>query len=138
VKRFWWRNVTIIFGLAILFYGVPLRAAGAEPLVLTKKDSGRTVTVGVGQGLVVNLQLGAGHQMVAPEFDAQVLALVGQSLQSITGSQGASSRIIYQFIVRQAGTTNLVIDVKGAGKEGGKSKPFFKIKIVASGRGKSV
>ena len=68
----------------------------------------------------------------------QILALVGQSLQSTTGPQGASTRIIYQFVVRQAGQTDLVIDAKGSEKKGGKAKPLLKVKIVASGGGRTI
>jgi hypothetical protein len=88
--------------------------------------------------LVVDLQLGAGQHVVFPEFDAEILNLVGQSLQSTAGSQGASSRIIYQFFVRQTGQTDLVVDVKGSEKEGDKSKPLLKVKILASGGGRTI
>jgi hypothetical protein len=109
--------------------------AGAGPLVLTEKDSGRTLTVNAGQRLVVDLKLGAGHHQVAPEFNPEVLTLVGQSLQSMTTPQGASSRIIYEFLVRQGGSTDLVIGVKGSGNQEGQSKPLLKVKIVAAGGG---
>ena len=125
-------------GLTLLFCGVSSWVAGAKPLVLTEKDSGRTVNVAVGQSLVVDLQLGAGQHMIAPEFNHEILALVGQSLQSTTGPQGASSRIIYQFIVHQVGQTDLAVDVKGSGKEEDKSKPLLKIKVVASGGGRTI
>ncbi|MFW6123242.1 MAG: hypothetical protein ACOC6L_03290 [Thermodesulfobacteriota bacterium] len=138
VKRTWWRNWTIIACLALLGYGASVGAAWAKPLVLTAKDSGRTVTVGVGQSLVVDLELGGGQHVAAPEFDAAILNLVGQSLQSTTGPQGASSRIVYQFLVRRAGRTDLVIDLKNSGEKGARSKPLLKVKIVASGGGRTI
>ena len=138
VKKSWWRSGALLVGLTLLFYGASAGVAGAKPLVLTEKDSGRTVNVMVGQSLVVDLQLGAGQHVIAPEFNHEVLALVGQSLQSTTGPQGASSRIIYQFIVHQGGQTDLVVDVKGSGKKEDASKPLLKIKIVASGGGQSI
>jgi hypothetical protein len=107
--------------------------AWAEPLVLTAKDSGRTLNLRVGQRLVVDLKLGPGQQHIAPEFNPEVLTLVGQSLQSMTGPQGASSRIVYEFVVQQAGQTDLVVAVKGSGNREGQSKPLLKVKIVASG-----
>ena len=76
--------------------------------------------------------------MIAPEFSQEVLVLVGQSLQSITGPQGASTRIVYQFVVQQGGQTDLVVDAKGSGKEKDTSKPLLKIKIVASGGGETI
>ncbi len=128
----------IFFWIAVVWYATAAGMAWAEPLVLTEKDSGRTLTVRVGQRLVVDLSLGAGHQVVAPEFNPEILTLAGQSLQSVTGPQGASSRIIYEFLVRQGGQTDLVIAVRGAGKKEGESKPLLKVKIVASGGGTSV
>ena len=125
-------------GLTLLFCGVSSWVAGAKPLVLTEKDSGRTVNVTVGQSFVVDLRLGAGQHVIAPEFNQEVLALVGQSLQSTTGPQGASTRIIYQFVVQQGGQTDLVVDAKGSGKEKDTSKPLLKIKIVASGGGETI
>jgi len=125
-------------GLTLLFYGTSAAVAGSKPLVLTEKDSGRTVNVPVGQSFMVDLHLGAGQHVIAPEFDQEILALVGQSLQSITGPKGASSRLIYQFLVQQGGQTDLVVDVKGSGKEKDTSKPLLKIKIVASGGGESI
>jgi hypothetical protein len=91
----------------------------------------------VGQRLVVDLSFGAGHRVITPEFNPKVLTLVGQSLQSTTGSQGASSRLIYDFLVQQGGQTDLSIAVKGSGKEG-QSKTLLKVKIVASGGGQSI
>ena len=134
----------LVFSLAILLalWGLGLSpalgSAASPPLVLTEKDSGRTLTVTVGQRLVVDLKLGAGHHVVAPEFNPWVLTLAGQSLQSTSGPQGASSRVIYEFFVRQGGQTDLVIAVKASGNGKEKSKPLLKVKIVASGGGQRV
>jgi hypothetical protein len=128
----------MILWLAVVCYGVSAGLAWSAPLVLTKKDSGRTLTVAVGQRLVVDLRLEAGHHVVVPEFNPLILALIGQRLQSITGPKGASSRITYSFIVQQGGQTDLVIAVKGSGEKSGQSKALFKVKIVASGGGQSV
>ena len=54
--------------------------AWAAPLVVTGKDNGKTLTLPVGQELVVDLNLGAGQYVLAPDFDASILALMGQSI----------------------------------------------------------
>jgi hypothetical protein len=122
---------------AVLIWLLAVQAAAAA-LVLTQKDSGRTVTVAVGQGLKVDLNLGGGNNVVAPEFDPVVLTLVGQSMQSVIGPQGSSARIVFDFVVRQAGQTHLVITAKGAGGQEGKPEPLLKVKIVATGGGQAV
>ncbi|MFZ2089968.1 MAG: hypothetical protein WAU47_15475 [Desulfobaccales bacterium] len=113
-------------------------SAATQPLILTQKDSGRTLNLTVGQMLVVDLTLGAGHHVVAPEFNPEVLTLAGQSLQSFSGPQGSSSRVVYEFFVRQGGQTDLVIGVKGSGNGKAEPKPLLKVKIVASGGGEPV
>jgi hypothetical protein len=126
----------IIIGLVFVSLAMCAGLAwAAEPLVLTQKDSGRTLTLSVGQRFVVDLNLGAGHHVIAPEFDPFVLTLMGQSMQSTSGPKGASSRLVYQFMVRQAGQTELVIASKGAG---GKAEPLLKVKVVAHGGGRAV
>jgi hypothetical protein len=129
----------VIIGLVLMSLAMCAGLArAAEPLVLTQKDSGRTLTLSAGQRFVVDLDLGAGHHVLAPEFDPSMLTLLGQSMQSTSGPKGASSRVVYQFMVRQAGRTELVIAAKGAGGKDGKAEPLLKVKIVATGGGRAV
>jgi hypothetical protein len=46
--------------------------------------------------------------------------------------------VVYEFLVRQGGQTELVIAVKGGSNKEGKSEPLLKVKIVASGGGQGV
>lgn len=125
----------------LVWLGIPLwwAATGlaAAPLVLTAKDSGKTLTVAVGQRLTVDLKLTKEQQVVAPEFDPFVLTLLGQSLQSSFGTEGTSTRVVYEFVVRQAGRTDLVISVTEATKKG-QAQPLLKVKIVAGGGGEMI
>jgi hypothetical protein len=134
-----WQIRTAILWLVVLSCAMCASLAWAtEPLVLTQKDSGRTLTLSAGQRFVVDLNLGGGQYLLAPEFDPFVLTLVGQSVQSTSGPKGASSRVVYEFMVRQAGQTELVIAVKGPGGKEGKPEPLLKVKIVATGGGRAV
>lgn len=121
----------VVAGLCLPVWAA-LAGEPAKPLVLTARDHGRTVSVAVGQQLTVDLQLTEGQQVVAPEFDPQVLALVGQSLQSSYGPAGASSRVVYQFVVRKPGATDLVISSKTL-KTPEPGEPLLKVRIVAGG-----
>jgi hypothetical protein len=136
-KTGWQKRVIIGLVVAVLVISAGL-ARAKEPLVLTQKDSGRTLTLAAGQRFAVDLNLGAGHHVIAPEFDPFVLTLVGQSMQSTSGPKGASSRVVYQFMVRQAGQTELVIAARGSGNQEGKPEPLLKVKIVATGGGRAV
>jgi hypothetical protein len=131
-------NGAIVILLILACLGMIGPAWAEKPLVLTQKDTGRTLTLSVGQRFVVDLNLGSGHHVVAPEFDPFILTLAGQSMQSTSGPQGSSSRVVYEFLVRQAGQTQLVIATKGDGSQEGKSEPLLKVKIVASGGGRAV
>jgi hypothetical protein len=136
-KPSWQKRVFIGLILASLTLCAGL-AWAAGPLVLTRKDSGRTLTLAAGQRFTVDLNLGEGHHVIAPEFDPFVLTLVGQSVTSTSGPKGATSRVVYQFMVRQAGQTELVIATKGASGKGEKPEPLLKVKIEATGGGRAV
>jgi hypothetical protein len=84
-------NGAISILLILVCLGTIGLAWAGEPLVLTQKDSGKTLTLTVGQRFVADLNLGSGHHVVAPEFDPWILTLVGQSMQSTSGPKGASS-----------------------------------------------
>jgi len=127
----------LVFFWSVAVWGVisAWPALTADPLVLTAKDSGRTLNLSVGERLVVNLNLGPGQHLISPAFNPEVLTLIGQSLQSMTTPKGASTRVVYEFAVQQAGQTDLVVAVKGAQSATGQEKPFFKVKIIAAGGG---
>jgi hypothetical protein len=123
--------------LAAMLAGAAAPAWGA-PVVVTGKDNGKTLTLPVGQELVVDLHLGAGQYVLAPDFDASILALVGQTIQSTSGSQGSSSRVVYTFVVQHSGQTDVVITTQGSEKKGSQPEPLLKVKIVATGGGLGV
>ena len=112
--------------------------AWGAPLVVTGKDNGKTLTLPVGQELVVDLNLGAGQYVLAPEFDAAILALMGQSMTSTSGPQGSSSRVVYTFMVKAPGRTDVAITTRGSEKKGSEPEPLLKVKIVATGGGLGV
>ncbi len=126
-------NWLLLWWLAVIWTTTSAASTQGGPLVLTAKDSGRSVDVKVGQSLTVDLDLGAGQHVVTPEFNSEVLTLVGQSLQSMSGPQGTRSRLTYQFLVRREGRTELTIAARGQKIKGKDPGPLFKVTIVAGG-----
>lgn len=122
------RILTILLGLLIVMSsGLAL----AAPLVLTEKDSGKTINVKLGQRFTVNLILKDEAEMVAPEFDLWILSLLGQTMKSTSGKQGSSAQVSYNFQVRKVGQTYLVIPVKISKDNTGRNQDLLKVKIVA-------
>lgn len=125
-----------LIGLLPALLGAAAGLAAAS-LVITAQDSGKTFTVQVGQRLTVNLSLTGDSQVVAPEFNPEVLTILGQSLESSFGPQGSAVRVSYELVVLKEGQTDLVIGVKSPKDKSGRGKPYLKVKIVA-GRGMGV
>jgi hypothetical protein len=125
------RMAVVLVCLGLLLPGVQAGASPA-PLVITAKDFGKTLPVTVGQRLTVDLRLTGDDAVAAPEFDPFILTLLGQTLQSSSGPQGSSVRVKYEFEVRKAGQTDLIIPVKAAGERASRAKPLLKIHLVVA------
>jgi hypothetical protein len=121
----------VLVCLRLLFAGAQASTA-ATPLVITTKDSGKTLPVEVGQRLSVDLKLQGGDVVVTPEFDPFILTLLGQALQSSSGPHGSSVRVKYEFEVRKTGETDLTISVKASGDRSSRAKPLLKIHLVVA------
>lgn len=125
------RMTMVLVYLWLLFQGAQASVA-SSPLIITAKDSGKTLSVKVGQRLTVDLRLEGNDVVVAPEFDPVKLILLGQSLQSSSGPQGSSVRVRYEFEVRKSGETDLIIPVKASGERSSLAKPLLKIHLVVA------
>lgn len=126
------RRITVVLVCLGLLLPGALASAGPTPLVITAKDSGKTLRVEVGQRLTVHLRLEGNNAVAAPEFDPFILTLLGQTLQSYSGPQGSSVRVKYQFEVRNAGETDLIIPVKAFGDRSSRAKPLLKIHLIVA------
>lgn len=130
------QRITVVLVCLGLLLPVSAADAGPAPLVITAKDSGKTLAVKVGQRLTVDLSLAEDEAVAAPEFDPFILTLLRQTLQSASGAQGSAVRVKYEFEVRKAGETDLIIPVKGSGGRTSRAKPLLKIHLaVAPGVG---
>jgi len=122
--------MTIILVCLGLLFLVTQASTEPPPLVITAKDSGKTLRVQVGQRLTVDLKLEGDYAVEAPEFDPFILALLGQTIQSTSGSRGASMQVKYEFEVRKAGETELIIPVRASSERSNQVKPILKIHLV--------
>jgi len=122
------RMAAVLVCLAVLLAGVPAGAA-PPPLVITAKDSGKTLALTVGQRLNVDLKLAGDDAVLAPEFDPFILTLRGQTLQSTSTPQGSSVQVKYEFEARKAGETDLIIPVKSSKERSGPGRPLLKIHL---------
>jgi len=120
----------VLLGVVLLGSGTGLTLP--THLTITGEDSGKTFSVAVGQRFTVDLHIEENLQVITPEFDPSILALLGQRLKSIAGPQGVSVQATYEFVVRKEGQTDLTIFIKGSRDKLGQAKPYLKVKIVAS------
>jgi hypothetical protein len=125
------RMAVVLVWLGLLLPGAQA-GAPSPPIVITAKDSGKTLPVKVGQRLTVDLRLEGDDAVAAPEFDPFILTLLGQTLQSSSGPQGSSVRVKYEFEVRKVGQTDLIIPVKASGERSSRAKPLLKLHLVVA------
>uniref|UniRef100_A0A7V4LD95 Uncharacterized protein n=1 Tax=Desulfobacca acetoxidans TaxID=60893 RepID=A0A7V4LD95_9BACT len=104
-----------------------------QPLVITPKDNGRTITVSLGQPFTVELDLSGDSHVLAPEFDPLVLSIVGQSLTSTSTPQGSRVKVMYSLVALKEGQTDLVISVQRGTGGTGAPRILLKVKILTGG-----
>ena len=73
-------RVTSLFWTCLLLTALPVQVASAATYTLTEKDSGRTVTLQVGDKLLLDLRNPAsgGYNTLAPAYDAKILTLLSR------------------------------------------------------------
>lgn len=132
MKRCRDRMAIVLAGLALaLLWWAGASAQAAGPLTITEKDTGRAFTVKVGQKLVVDLRNpgSGGYDVLAPEYDARILKLLGQRRQPRTDPRrmGDFGRVVFEFEVLKTGQTDLVVPIKRPWEK--QSEVYLKVKI---------
>ena len=94
--------------MALMLPAAPVQAAPAA-LTLTEKDSGRTVTLKVGETLVLNLRNPAsgGYNVLPPAFDDKILTFMYRRPKS----SGDFGRLEFAWQARQAGDTEVTVNI---------------------------
>ena len=122
----------------LMMQSPPVQAAPAAVSVLTEKDSGRTVTLKVGERLRLNLRNPAsgGYTVLTTAYDAKILTLL--SRQDIPPAGGPTpltgdfGRIEFVWEAREPGETEVTVNIA---REWEKAKPpeqFVKIRVRVS------
>jgi inhibitor of cysteine peptidase len=116
--------------LALMLPAAPVQAAPAA-LTLTEKDSGRLVTLKVGETLVLNLRNpgSGGYQVLPPVYDGKVLTLLSRrDLPPTQSRPGDFGRIELAWQARQAGDTEVTVNIARPWEKHKSPEQFLKIR----------
>lgn len=120
---------------ALLLPGPPVQAAPSATYTLTEKDSGRTVTLQVGDKLLLNLRNPAsgGYTVLAPAYDAKILTLL--SRQDIppekrpTPLLGDFGRLEFIWEAKEPGETAVTVNIARPWEKGKPPEQFVQLRV---------
>lgn len=120
--------------IALILPSALVQAAPAA-LTLTEKDSGRTLTLKVGETLVLNLRNpgSGGYNVLPPVYDGEILALLSRKdippekrPQPLMGDFG---RIEFTWEARQPGATEVTVNIARPWEKTKPPEQFMKIRV---------
>ena len=120
--------------LALRLPAAPVQA-GPAALTLTEKDSGRTVTLKVGENLLLNLRNpgSGGYQVLPPVYDGEILTLLSRrDLPPTQSRPGDFGRIELVWQARQAGDTEVTVNIARPWEKHKSPEQFLKIRVRVS------
>ena len=128
-------QVTSIFLTCLLVTALPVQAAPPATYTLTEKDSGRTVTLKVGDKLLLNLRNPAsgGYTTLAPTYDAKILTLL--SRQELppenrpTPLLGDFGRLEFIWEAKEPGETAVTVNIARPWEKDKPPEQFVKIRV---------
>jgi len=126
--------LVILLGLGALA-GAAWGSQAAPARVLTEKDTGRTVTLRVGERLTLNLRnpAGGGYTVVTPVFDQRVLKLLSRETQppeAATPPQTADfGRLVFHFEAAAPGDTDLTVKISREWEKGKPPLDYVKLRV---------
>ncbi len=119
---------------ALILLAAPLQAAPVG-LTLTEKDSGRTVTLKVGETLLLSLRNpgSGGYQALPPVFDAGVLTLLSQRDQApLKPRPGDFGCLEFTWQARRPGATEVTVNIARPWEKNKPPEQFFMIRVQVS------
>lgn len=120
--------------MALMLPAAPVQA-GPVALSLTEKDSGRTVTLKVGETLLLNLRNpgSGGYQVLPPVYDGKILTLLSRRDLSPTKSRpGDFGRMEFVWQARQEGDTEVTVNIARPWEKNKSPEQFMKIRVRVS------
>ena len=117
--------------LALRLPAAPVQAASAD-LTLTEKDSGRLVTLKVGETLLLNLRNpgSGGYSVLPPVYDGGILTLRSRrDLPPTQSRPGDFGRIEMVWQARQAGDTEVTVNIARPWEKHKSPEQFLKIRV---------
>jgi len=128
-------RITSLFMTCLLVTALPVQAAPSATYTLTEKDSGRTVTVRVGDKLLLNLRNPAsgGYTVLAPAYDAKILTLL--SRQDLPPEKrpmplmGDFGRLEFIWEAKEPGETAVTVNIARPWEQDKPPEQFVKIRV---------
>ena len=102
------------------------------PLTLTEKDAGQTVTLKLGDTLVLNLRNPAsgGYTVLAPAFNDKILTFMyRQDRAPEKARPGDFGRLEFAWQARQAGDTEVTVKIARPWETNKPPEQFMKIRV---------
>lgn len=128
-------RVTSLVLTCLLVTALPVQAAPPATYTLTEKDSGRTVTLKVGDKLLLNLRNPAsgGYTTLAPTYDAKILTLLSrQDLppeKRPTPLMGDFGRLEFTWEAKAPGETAVTVNIARPWEKDQPPEQFVKIRV---------
>ena len=116
---------------ALMLPAAPVQA-GPVAHTLTEKDSGRTVTMKVGETLVLDLRNPAsgGYNVLPPAFDDKILTFMyRRDLAPQKALPGDFGRLEFAWQGRQAGDTEVTVNIARPWEKTTPPERFMKIRV---------
>ena len=128
-------RVTSLFGACLLVTALSAQAAPAATYTLPEKDSGQTVTLQVGDKLLLNLRNPAsgGYTTLAPTYDATILTLLSrQDLppeKRPTPIMGDFGRLEFIWEAKAPGETAVTVNIARPWEKDKPPEQYVKIRV---------
>lgn len=128
-------RITSLFWTCLLVTALPVQAASAATYTLTEKDSGRTVTMRVGEKLRLDLRNPAsgGYTTLAPTYDATILTLL--SRQDLPPEKrpkplmGDFGRLEFTWEARAPGETAVTVNIARPWEKDKPPEQYVRIRV---------